>query len=170
TGNEDPIFGTGVVVPELMVGRLTANSLSEANTTISKIIAYEDYSQPDAWRRNVLLNADDAFSGENTFGGDVTTIGYCHRSYEELFVGLNQTMQSYIDSDSGVAGMNVTQFNLRSYLLNERTVKDPVSGDTCRVDRGETQSHCHAAVTPVLLGLLNSGQLMWNYQGHANEF
>jgi hypothetical protein len=172
TGNDDPIFSpdTNRVVPEVMVGRLTANSLSDVSTMVSKIVAYEDYTQPDAWRRNVLLNADDAFSGETTFGGGTTTSGYCHRSYEELFVGLNHTMRAYITSDTGVAGMNVEEFNLRSYLLNERTTFDPVGGDTCRVDRAETQSHCHAAVTPVLLGKLNSGELMWNYQGHANEF
>jgi len=172
TGNEDPLFSpdTNRVVPELMVGRLTVNSPSDANTVVAKIVKYEDLSQPGDWRRNILLNADDAFSGETTFGGGTTTSGYCHRSYEELFVKLNQTMHAYINSDSGVAGMNVEEFNLRYYLTNERTTFDPVNGDTCRVDRAETDSHCHAAVTPILLGKLNNGQLLWNYQGHANEF
>ncbi len=172
TGSEDPISGldSNRVVPELMVGRLTVNSATDANTVISKIVNYEDLSQPDAWRRNVLLNADDAFSGETTFGGGATTTGYCHRSYEELFVALGNTMRSYILSDSGVAGMNVEEFNLRSYLTNEAINFDPLTGDTCRVDRNATQSHCHAGVTPILIGKLNTGQLMWNYQGHANEF
>ena len=173
TGGEDPVFApdTNRVVPELMVGRLTVNSPADANTVIGKIVAYEDLSTPDAWRRNVLLNADDAFSGETTFGGGgATTSGYCHRSYEELFVGLGNTMRSYIVSDSGVIGMNVELFNLRSYLTNESITFDPANGDTCRVDRATTQSHCHAGVTPILLGKLNSGQLLWNYQGHANEF
>ena len=90
TGNEDPISSpdSNRVVPELMVGRLTVNSLADANTVVSKIVGYEDLSKPDAWRRNVLLNADDAFSGETTFGGGTQTSGYCHRSYEELFVKL----------------------------------------------------------------------------------
>jgi hypothetical protein len=172
TGAEDPISGldSNRVVPELMVGRLTVNSPTDANTVIGKIAGYEDLTQPDAWRRDVLLNADDAFSGETTFGGGGTTSGYCHRSYEELFVALDNTMRSYILSDSGVAGMNVEEFNLRSYLTNERITFDPVTGDTCRVDRNETISHCKAGVTPILLGKLNAGQLMWNYQGHANEF
>ena len=172
TGNEDPISNpdTNRVVPELMVGRLPVNTVAEATNLIGKVVAYETVQPGDTWRKNILLNADDAFSGETTFGGPGTTSGYCHRFYEELFVGLNQTMQAYIQSDSGVAGMNVEQFNLRYYLPNERIDFSNVTGDTCRVDRAETQQHCHAGVTPILLGKLNAGELLWNYQGHANEF
>ena len=172
TGNEDPIFAldTNRVVPELMVGRLTVNSLAEANTVISKIIAYENPTAAQDWRRNVLLLADDAFSGETTFGGGTTTSGYCHRSYEELFWQLNETMRSYISSDSGIAGMNVDVFNLRSYLQVDNIGFDPVGGDTCRVSRDAVRAQAHASVTPQLLGKLNAGALLWNYQGHANEF
>lgn len=171
TGADDPISGldSNRVVPELMVGRLTVNSPTDANTVISKIVAYEDLSQPDAWRRNVLLNADDAFSGDIDLGGP-TSSGYCHHGYEELFVSLGNTMRSYILSDSGVAGMNVEEFNLRSYLTNEAITFDPLSGDTCRSSRDATRAHCNAGVTPILIGKLNDGQLMWNFQGHANEF
>ena len=172
TGNEDPISNpdTNRVVPEMMVGRLPVNSIAEANNLIGKVVNYENVQPTDTWRKNVLLNADDAFSGETTFGEQGPTSGYCHRFYEELFVALNQTMQGFIQSDSGVAGMNVEQFNLRSYLTNEPYYFDSVTGDTCRVDRASTQQRCHASVTPILLGKLNSGQLIWNYQGHANEW
>ncbi|MEQ1834009.1 MAG: C25 family cysteine peptidase, partial [Candidatus Eisenbacteria bacterium] len=173
TGSEDPSFSldTNRVVPEIMVGRLTGNNLSEIQSAITKIIAYENLSGPDDWRRNILLCADDAYSGDgfDTFTGGATS-GYCHRSYEELFVGLNNTMQSFILSDTGVAGMNVEQFNLRSYLTNEPWTPDPVSGDSCRISRADAQAHTHAYATQQLLGKLNSGQLMWNYQGHANEY
>jgi hypothetical protein len=173
TGADDPISGldSNRVVPELMVGRLTVNSLADAYTVIGKIVGYEDLSTPDAWRRDVLLNADDAFSGENASDpGAPTGNSYCHHGYEELFVSLGNTMRSYILSDSGVAGMNVEEFNLRSYLTNEPITFDPVTGDTCRPDRNTTQSRCHAGVTPILIGKLNAGQLLWNFQGHANEF
>jgi len=179
TGNDDPINNPAPdpVVPELMVGRLPVNSVAEATNLINKVVAYENVQPGDTWRKNVLLNADDAYSGDVFLGGPVES-GYCHRFYEELFVALNQTMQGFIASDSGVAGMNVEQFNLRYYLPNaaqpgggpgERWNLSPVTGDTCRVDRAETQQHCHAGVTPLLIGKLNSGQLMWNFQGHANE-
>lgn len=169
TGNEDPVSNpdTNRVVPEMMVGRLTVNSLAEATTVVNKILAYENVLQPDTWRRNVLLSTDDAFSGETTFGGP-TTSGYCHRPWEELFVDLNNTMERFIESDSGVAGLNVEQFNLRSYLIINEI--DTTGFDTCRVSRDDARSKCHASVTPQLLGKLNAGQFMWNYQGHANEF
>ena len=171
TGNEDPISSpdSNRVVPELMVGRLTVNSPAEMTTQVNKIIQYEAVQPTDSWRRNVLLHADDAYSGATTFGGDGPTSGYCHRFYEELFVGLNRTMHGLISSDSGVAGMNVEEFNMRYYLNNENTVPGPF-GDTCRVDVNETIQNCRSGVTPILLGKLNSGQLLWNYQGHANEF
>ena len=169
TGNEDPVSSpdTNRVVPEMMVGRLTVNSLAEATTVVNKLVNYENVQQPDAWRRNVLLTADDAFSGETTFGGPTTT-GYCHRSYEELFVDLNNTMNGYIQSDSGVAGMNVEEFNLRYYLTGLEI--DTTGFDTCRVSRDDARAKCHSSVTPLLLGKLNAGQFLWNYQGHANEF
>jgi hypothetical protein len=168
TGNANPNVVSDIVVPELMVGRLTVNSLADASTVINKLIAYETVTQPDAWRRNILLSTDDAFSGETTFGGGPATSGYCHRSYEELFVSINQQMQAAIDGDTGLPGLNVEQFNLRSYLPDERFTIGTF--DTCRVDRDETRLHTHSRVTPILLGKLNAGQLMWNYQGHANEF
>ena len=40
----------------------------------------------------------------------------------------------------------------------------------CSSDLDEARQKCHAAVTPQLLSRLNNGQLLWNYQGHANEF
>jgi len=167
TGNEDPVSNpdTNRVVPEMMVGRLTVNSLAEATTVVNKIVAYENIQQPDSWRRNVLLTTDDAYSGETTFGGQSTS-GYCHRVYEELFVDLNRTMKGFIDSDSGLAGLNVEEFNLGTFL----TGLDVDTTTNCRLSRDDARSYCHAAVTPLLLGKLNAGQFLWNYQGHANEF
>src|SRR5262249_40969450 len=117
TGNDDPFNGSGPAVPELMIGRLTVNSVAEATNQIRKLVNYEAVKPTDTWRKNVLLNADDAYSGDTFFGGQQTSSNYCHRSYEELFVGLNQHMQAAIDdADTGTAGMNVEQFNLRYYL------------------------------------------------------
>jgi hypothetical protein len=171
TGNEDPISSpdTNRVVPELMVGRITAVSAADAATQINKIVAYENVLPTDTWRKNVLLNADDAYSGNVDLGGPVES-GYCHRFYEEFFVGLNQTMHGFISSDSGVAGMNVEEFNLRYYLPNESINFNSPGGDTCRNSLDETQQHTQAGVTPILIGKLNNGQLLWNFQGHANEY
>jgi hypothetical protein len=169
SGNEDPVSGTGSIVPELMVGRLTVNSVSEATTVIGKIVKYENVQPSETWRKNVLLLADDAFSGATTFGNQATGNDYCHRFYEEYFVGLDNTMATAIQSDTGVAGMNVTKFNLRYYLPNENLDFTCLNGDTGRADRAETSQHTRGLATPTLFSLLSSGQLMWNYQGHANE-
>jgi hypothetical protein len=180
TGSTDPVssLDTNRVVPELMVGRLPVNTVAEATNLITKIVNYENVQAGDTWRKNVLLNADDAYSSATTFGEGQITSGYCHRPFEENFVGIDNAIKGYIESDSGVAGMNVEEFNLRFYLANERWYRDfTTNGDTCRgvpgepsdQARAETQQHCHAGVTPILIGKLNSGQLIWNYQGHANE-
>jgi len=151
------------------VGRLTVNSVSEATTVIGKIVKYENVQPSETWRKNVLLLADDAFSGATTFGNQATGNDYCHRFYEEYFVGLDNTMATAIQSDTGVAGMNVTKFNLRYYLPNEKLDFTCITGDTGRADRAETSQHTRGLATPTLFSLLSSGQLMWNYQGHANE-
>lgn len=172
SGNNDPIENpdTSPVLPELMVGRLTVNSLAEANTQVQKILAYENVQPGEDWRKNLLLLSDDAFSGETTFGGNNTTSGYCHRDYEEEFVRINNRVRTAVESDTGVTGMQVQSFNLIDYLPDEDIVIDPLTNEPCRVDRSVTASHTHNRVTPLLLGLINSGVLWWNYQGHANEY
>jgi len=172
TGPEDPISNLqGPVVPELMVGRFTVNSLVEADSAVQKVVRYERVKASDTWRRNVLLTADDAFSGPTTFGEGTTATEYCHRGYEEYFVGLNNSMQTAIQSDTGTAGMNVEQFNLRYFLPGEDFCYPcSITGDTCRTDRPAVQQHTHGGVLPILLDKLNRGQLLWNYQGHANEY
>ena len=170
-GNDDPISSpdTNRVVPELMIGRLPANNLGDLSAMITKIVAYERHVEPEDWRRRVLLTADDAYSGETLFAGDAQR-GYCHRFAEEVFVGIDRTLRGLIVSDSGVAGVEVENFDLRSHVPSEPITFDPVSGDTCRRSRDDTRRVVHAAVTPLLLGRLNAGQLLWNYHGHGNEY
>jgi hypothetical protein len=170
-GNDDPISSpdTNRVVPEIMVGRLPANNLTDLSAMITKIVAYEQHEEPEDWRRRVLLTADDAYSGESQFAGEQQR-GYCHHLGEETFPGLDRTMRGMIVSDSGVAGMQVENFDLRSYIPDGPITFDPVTGDTCRPSRDDTRGVVHAAVTPILLGRLNAGQLLWSYHGHGNEY
>lgn len=169
TGNCDPITGFGVVVPEMMVGRLPINSVSQAQAVVAKLIAYEDVTSDEAWRRRVLLLSDDAYSGESFFGGGSTTSNYCHRDYEERFVVLADTMSGIIRGDAGLPLMDVETFDLRYYLPDEPFSYVPPA-DTCRPNRSDTQTRTHGNVTPQLFSRLNQGVLWWNYQGHANEF
>lgn len=168
TGNCNP-QAAGPVLSEMMVGRLPANSLADANAIVAKLVAYETPGADPAWRRNLLLSSDDAFSGETFFGGGSVSVGYCHHRDEEHFVALNAKCASIVNRDAGLSQTNAELFNLRYYLAGEGWNYTPPA-DTCRPDRSATMARCHAAVTPVLFSKLNAGVLWWNYQGHANEF
>lgn len=168
TGNCNP-QGFGPILVEVMIGRLPANSLADAQAMVAKLVAYEDLSGDQSWRRRLLLSSDDAFSGDTFFGGGGGGAGYCHRLDEEHFVGLNAKCASIVNRDAGLAQTYAELFNLRYYLASEPWTLTPPS-DTCRADRAATQGRTHAGVTPQLFARLNAGVLWWNYQGHANEY
>ena len=169
SGNCDPIYSGGDVIPELMVGRLPVNTPGEVTSTVAKIVGNETLTGDLSWRRRVLLHADDAYSGESFFGGGGGGSNYCRRSYEERFRTLNEKIGNIITRDAGLGLMNVELFNQRYYEASEPFTVSPPA-DTCRPDRAATQTRVHANVTPILLSRLNAGVLWWNYQGHANEF
>lgn len=170
TGNSDPIYSFGDVIPEMMVGRIPVNTLGEAVAVVDKLVQYENVTQGDpAWRRRMLLSSDDAFSGESFFGGGGLNSGYCFRWQEQHFVELNEKCGSIIKRDAGLAQTDVEMFHLRSYLADEPWTV-PTPGDTCRPDRAATRTRTHAVVTPILFSRLNAGVAWWNYQGHASEF
>ena len=168
SGNCNP-QGFGPILTEMMIGRLPVNSLADANAVVAKLVAYENLSGDQSWRRNLLLSSDDAFSGDTFFGGGGATSGYCHRIDEEHFVGLNTKCASIVTRDAGLAQTNAELFNLRYYLANQPWDYTPPA-DTCRPDRAAVQAYTHAAVTPQMFAKLNAGALWWNFQGHANEY
>ncbi|MCP4514996.1 MAG: hypothetical protein GY824_07190, partial [Delftia sp.] len=47
------------LLPDMFIGRLTAQSVSEADDMVDKITYYENHSPDDAWNTQVLLVADD---------------------------------------------------------------------------------------------------------------
>ncbi|MDM8532559.1 C25 family cysteine peptidase [Anaerolineales bacterium HSG25] len=51
------------VLPDMMIGRLPAQSSTEAKTMVDKII---NYKTTDAWQKNVLLISDDGNDGKET--------------------------------------------------------------------------------------------------------
>jgi hypothetical protein len=48
------------LLPDLMIGRLPAQTASEAEAMVDKILQYEQTPPAEAWHTNVLLVADDA--------------------------------------------------------------------------------------------------------------
>jgi Peptidase family C25./Propeptide_C25. len=53
------------VLPDMMLGRLTVNTLSEANRVVNKIISYEQSSPGETWAYSILSVADDPDGGGN---------------------------------------------------------------------------------------------------------
>lgn len=51
-------------LPDMLIGRLPANSISELNTIVSKIVGYAGKAVPEPWQHQAVFVADD-----NDFGG-----------------------------------------------------------------------------------------------------
>jgi hypothetical protein len=155
----------------VFVGRLPVNTLQQATDDIAKIVAYENVSADQTWRNDVLLHSDDAYSTLSTFGGGGGDDSYCRRSYEHRFRLLNETIETVIHQEAGLANTTIDPFVMTFLLAGEPTNCPPTClPDTCRPDIAATQTRTHATITPQLLAHLNQGRLWWNYQGHANPY
>ncbi len=59
-------FIGGDLLPDMMLGRLTAGDVTEAEILVNKLLSYEE-TPPDSWKQRVLLVADDPdFAGNFT--------------------------------------------------------------------------------------------------------
>ncbi len=152
---------------DVFVGRLPVNGAAEAAAVAQKLAAYEVVAPDQTWRSEMTLLADDLYSGVG-FGDLASTPTYCRHAYEAVFSTLNQRVRDIILTEAGLARSSAEVFDLQQYLAGEAVVV-PSLGDTCRPDRGATQTHTRATVWPKLRTRLSAGKLWWNYQGHANE-
>jgi len=66
--NETNYEPTGTCIVDFASGRLTVNSLEEANTVVDKIISYEDPANFEKWRNTVMYVADDGWTTSQTGG------------------------------------------------------------------------------------------------------
>src|SRR5213075_1076127 len=107
TGNCDPIGNNAGFIPELMIGRLPVNSVAEMQAVVDKIIKYETVTGDPAWRRHLLMLADDAYSVGTTPGVGAGGSDYCEKPAERRFVKLDQKIASVIQRESGFAQTNV---------------------------------------------------------------
>jgi len=156
---------------DLSLGRLPVSSVSQVTAMVDKIVHYDDLSGDQSWRRNVLLSADDQYSGATTFGGGSTGNNYCRHFDEGNFRNINVICDSLIRKTAGLSQTNVDDFNLSYYLPNRQGDYCLGCGaDTCRLSQQTFQSRARLSATPALFTKLNAGQLWWSYQGHANEY
>ena len=69
---------TGDDLPDVAVGRIPANTLSEANDAVNKIITYDESVRLQAWQRQVIFIADriDPAAGDFWHLSDDIILGY----------------------------------------------------------------------------------------------
>jgi tetratricopeptide (TPR) repeat protein len=101
---------------DVYVGRLPVTSLAQAQGVIHKLVQYEHVLPTDTWRRRMVLQSDDDYSGENTFGGSAT-YGYCQRNYERIFEQLDEDCRSVILDDAGLRQAEPEVLNLGELKL-----------------------------------------------------
>jgi len=53
------------ILPDMLIGRLPANNLAEAQTMVAKIVAYEQAAEPGPWNSHITFVADDPDEGGN---------------------------------------------------------------------------------------------------------
>lgn len=82
-------------MPDMMLGRLPVNNISEANVLVNKIIGYEDAPVPGEWNRQILLIADNADSaGDFAYSSDYLWTAYQLDTYaaEKVHLGVTHTI------------------------------------------------------------------------------
>jgi hypothetical protein len=138
--------------PDLHIGRLSVGSVAEASAVVSKILAFENYEGSDPWKKRLLLAADDRYTLPCVGSSDHHFKGAC-------------------DSVAAIALRAVVAPDTVKYYL-ERCTKDDqpekrANGECLSANTAVTFTR--ATCTPQIVSLLNSGALMFNYQGHANR-
>jgi hypothetical protein len=163
-------------IPDLHIGRLPVNSLSEATAVVNKLVSYENVNPADTWRRKMVLVSDDMYSGANTFGGDIPQIGYCRRRDEVVFQTINERCRSIVLNEGLLRQSEPEVFNLSYYVPtypSDLTCAQPSPPDTCRCAADMTDNiyidRARLNAQPALFSRLAEGRLWFNYQGHANE-
>ena len=139
--------------PDVFVGRFPVGNGIELVALITKIMRFEDPGIEDTWRRNIVLLADDAWSG----GGDY----YMYRSYELEFE--RSIGRTAVEIEGSLPnGFNISTVNLADWTDGAHDIGE--TGPTA-YSKAEiaTRAHC----TPYLIRHLNDGCLLFSFQGHA---
>ncbi|HMA76381.1 MAG TPA: C25 family cysteine peptidase [Candidatus Krumholzibacteriaceae bacterium] len=148
SGGATDITMPAVAYPDVFVGRLPVGSDIEAAGVFSKLKRYENPPAPEnAWRKRVILFADDARSGP---------IGsYEYRPSEEAFASSMDSVSDGIER-AFPGGVNVEKLYLSKWTEDI-------------TDRGTAIDSTRKYFTPYLIDRLNEGSLFFAFQGHARR-
>jgi hypothetical protein len=170
---------------DIYVGRLSVGTPEELAWNLARIRAYEAGSGDEAWRRRVLLLADDQFSG--SLGAGVGE-GYGwrgERGFEDVSESIAASLAahpfdkiltekiysstwSHPCPDSCYSGSNPPNC--------EAGGRDCGFWYDCRNDAVWFEEYncmktdVRAATNPEIRRIVEDGVLMWNFQGHANKY
>ncbi len=145
-------------LPLMFIGRLPAGGTGQLSNFIDKIGTYESYSYGDGWRNKDLFIADDAWSYISLESD------YTLKPSEVDFTTISQELSDV--AAASPAGIDTVNFFLRRYT-------DPYHGST-------TSGDIFYAVQTAdwvrndgpradLMGMLNSGAALVNFEGHGNR-
>ncbi len=148
---------------DMAVGRLPAQSAAEFGLMVDKTIRYEQFDPGDRWRAKTLTIADDAWSSTISFSAQ-----YRYRASEVIFGAICDSIDAMIEERSGIGDL----IDTRAIRLS--TYTDPLPGppppdDPGTHTPGEAQAAFDATGSPILYQLISEGNLIMNYQGHANR-
>lgn len=143
--------------PDVIIGRLPAGSTVELRAMLTKIDWFEDAGPQDTWRRNMVLFADDAWSGlMNNYSYDPG-----ERRFEWSIDEVASTIEEALPD-----GFDVKKLFMSHWT--DEPHKNP-GGDIGSVVYSRTNDSVRTYFTPYLVDRLNEGCLFYTYQGHAGR-
>ena len=126
-------------LPEMHIGRMTANTLQQAQDMVGKTIAYETNPAPGNWNQNVLFVTDDL---ENSSG--------------DFYDLSDELADGYVDPPTNTVKYLPPQYNrIKIY-----------AGRTCDLSNPSVSVECKQQIVDTLEG---PGALIMNYIGHATK-
>lgn len=129
------------LVPDIAIGRITANTLAEAEAAVSKIILYEQSQLAGAsWQNNLLFVADNADDGGNFYQENLTTVAnHIPDSYNssQLYLLTSDSAETAALRDAmlqDVNGDGVSILNYRGHGSVDQWASPAIISTTNQVD------------------------------------
>lgn len=148
-------------IAEVSLGRFPVGNLEELAVVVGKTIAFEENNLDEPWRRRVVWLADDHYVWNATGASD------CYDGLQRDFADATSEMIAAVDAAAS-GGMTSDYFHLKSWT-DQHDATHRCDSPGCCVSALGAIEWTRANATPALMGMLNQGQLIWNYQGHANR-
>ncbi len=146
---------------DMAVGRLPAQSARELRLMADKTIRYEQFDPGDRWRAKTFTIADDAWSSTISFSAQ-----YRYRTSEEIFGRISDLIDDMVEQNSKIGDLIETRaMRLADYTDQLSPPPDRLPPHT----PGEAVAHFDTTGSPLMYQLISEGNLIMNYQGHANR-